>query len=1045
MSKIDIISASAGSGKTFTLTGLLKEEVDKGRARPGYVLATTFTKKAAAELQERVRTGLLKAGRIDDAQVLATARIGTVNSVCGGLVSSFAFVLGLPVQLKVIDEDQAELVLKRTLSRVVGHEEADELAALSYRWKELKWEQVVLELVDKARTNGIDAAGLQACAGRSLDDYMKFLGSSPAGADEVNRRLIDALAGLVNAADALSDPPDNTKKANRRAKRLLARLRSGEVLPWSEWLWISKINAGASVKKQAEKVRAVAGDPEDHPRMIADARRIIELAFSIAGRLLTAYQDYKRELGLIDFVDQEVLALELLKRRDIQERLRDEIDLILVDEFQDTSPLQLAVFLALSKLCDRSVWVGDQKQAIYAFRGTDPRLMDAAIKAILKGKEPETLKNSHRSRPELVRLTSDVFQDVFEPQGISKERGRLEPAEDTEPDGLGPIVERWVLSTKNKDDDADALAVGVRELLHGSKTRVRIKGRADTRDIRPCDVAVLCRTNPDCSTVADALERAGVRAAIPRPGLMQTAEARLILAGLKLWFDPKDRLALAELLRLARNTDDPDKWLAEVIKSAGDPDSLEFDLADRIRAARKASASAGPLQVFDAVAGAVRAREFCLSRGDSDGRLHNLDALREQVVRYLSGAAEGGAGTLGGLLAAFVRLLKEKKDSQATVADENAVVVSTWHGAKGLEWPVVVIHTLATDLKGDALGVKVIDPDKDFDFNDPLAGRWLRFWPKPYAKNTRHSTFHERLGTHDAAREAKESDARETLRLLYVCWTRARDRLVLPAREGKLTKGVLSLLESDGKQMIADVKADSGEAEAVWGGRKVKLQLKKLVPEEEVEKVVEPGEDYLPAGPREYPPAWENPSTMEGKGRAGDPETIGDRLNLTGSPDMEYLGEAVHGFLAADIDGLEQSRRRDIAAGLLDRWGVADCLTPDDLLKAGDKLKAWINKRWPGATWHREIPMSYKNDAGSIVRGICDLSLQTKDGWVVIDHKSYPGGRDEATDRAAKYASQLKAYADGIAAASKKPVLEQWIHLPLLGLAVPVESEMGEE
>ena len=125
-------------------------------------------------------------------------------------------------------------------------------------------------------------------------------------------------------------------------------------------------------------------------------------------------------MGAIDFVDQEVLALELLTRPELVERLRGEIDLVLVDEFQDTSPLQLAIFLALAELAPRSVWVGDQKQSIFGFRGTDPALMDAAIDAILGGDEPETLTTSYRSRRQLVALTSDVFVEPFGSRSIPR-------------------------------------------------------------------------------------------------------------------------------------------------------------------------------------------------------------------------------------------------------------------------------------------------------------------------------------------------------------------------------------------------------------------------------------------------------------------------------------------------------------------------------------------------------------------------------------------------------------------------------------------------
>src|SRR5205823_6309847 len=98
------------------------------------------------------------------------------------------------------------------------------------------------------------------------------------------------------------------------------------------------------------------------PDLQADLRTACGLVFAIAARTLRAYEDYKRAWGAIDFTDQEVFALRLLERADVRARLAGEIDLVLVDEFQDTSPLQLAIFLRLAEVARRSVWVGDQKQ-----------------------------------------------------------------------------------------------------------------------------------------------------------------------------------------------------------------------------------------------------------------------------------------------------------------------------------------------------------------------------------------------------------------------------------------------------------------------------------------------------------------------------------------------------------------------------------------------------------------------------------------------------------------------------------------------------------
>ena len=97
--------------------------------------------------------------------------------------------------------------------------------------------------------------------------------------------------------------------------------------------------------------------------------------FDIAIEALREYDAYKKRRGLIDYTDMEVLVKRLLEKETVQEVLREELDLLMVDEFQDTSPIQLEIFLKLSQLATYSVWVGDPKQSIYGFRGAEPRLM----------------------------------------------------------------------------------------------------------------------------------------------------------------------------------------------------------------------------------------------------------------------------------------------------------------------------------------------------------------------------------------------------------------------------------------------------------------------------------------------------------------------------------------------------------------------------------------------------------------------------------------------------------------------------------------------
>ena len=111
--------------------------------------------------------------------------------------------------------------------------------------------------------------------------------------------------------------------------------------------------------------------------------------------------------------------LRLLEFKDVQTEISKTIKLIMVDEFQDSSPIQLAIFIKLSEIVDRSIWVGDPKQSIYSFRGTDPVLIDAIVTRFEQKENSslsiDNLKDSWRSRPEIVDAVNRIFTPAFKP------------------------------------------------------------------------------------------------------------------------------------------------------------------------------------------------------------------------------------------------------------------------------------------------------------------------------------------------------------------------------------------------------------------------------------------------------------------------------------------------------------------------------------------------------------------------------------------------------------------------------------------------------
>jgi ATP-dependent helicase/nuclease subunit A len=255
--KVETIIASAGTGKTYRLVEEIVAEVVGGTA-PHRVLATTFTRKAAAELAGRIRARLIESGRADLAAAMLSARIGTVNSVCGSLISEFAFELGRSPVAEVIAEDRQAAIFSRAVGGVIeesgpaisGVAERFGLQARSYAMHGRTvrgWHDEVRRAVDLARSNGVPSDRLAHCAERSAASLVSLLPEAAAG--ETAEVLDAALRAALDACKGELDRNRGALKATTVSKdvpvveKALRTLSAGDRLPWSDWARLTKLGA----------------------------------------------------------------------------------------------------------------------------------------------------------------------------------------------------------------------------------------------------------------------------------------------------------------------------------------------------------------------------------------------------------------------------------------------------------------------------------------------------------------------------------------------------------------------------------------------------------------------------------------------------------------------------------------------------------------------------------------------------------------------------------------------------------------------------------
>ena len=137
-------------------------------------------------------------------------------------------------------------------------------------------------------------------------------------------------------------------------------------------------------------------------------------------------------------------------------------------------------------------------------------------------------------------------------------------------------------------------------------------------------------------------------------------------------------------------------------------------------------------------------------------------------------------------------------------------------------------------------------------------------------------------------------------------------------------------------------------------------------------------------------------------------ERFNARISVKGNPEMDALGSAIHAYLATDYVRLTDDKRMKLAQKIMKNWDVEMAVDSSEVVAAGQRLIRFMDKHYNGYQVFKEWLMSMRNEEGQLIQGWIDLLLETPDGYVIIDHKNYPG--QDAEERVKKYAPQLRAY-----------------------------------
>ncbi len=1086
---LKIISAGAGSGKTYSLTQemtrlLMPNAEGKAEVRASGILATTFTNKAAAELKERVRVKLLEEGLTEQADELGNAMIGTVHAIGVQLLKRFAFEAGVSPDVDIIADDDQETIFNQSLATILTEERTQLMEQLSSQLGFKKntafikdWRRDLRTITDYARANNMGMEVLEKSRDYSIQSYFSLLPEvSKRSAQAFKERLSYLLENTIIEVDHTEDSTKAKQTLLSKLKNFNTELRLRDSLYWYEWLGIAKAcdKAPRKCRDAVEDLRAFALEHDAHPDFHQDLKAYIHHTFELAIEALKEYENYKKSRGLIDYTDMEVMILKLLDNKMVVEVLEDELDLLLVDEFQDTNPIQLKIFLRLTKIAKQSIWVGDPKQSIYGFRGAAPELMQAVMEST---SNIQVLGNSWRSREDLVNSTNGLFTEAF--HQIPAERVALEVAPDfvktKEDPQLETAMQHWLIDfmegnrVPGKGWLEKALAKAISEFLK-EEYYVRIKGENSVRPLRPSDIAILCRTNKSCQELATALHTQGIKASISRAGLLETAEACLIHACLKYILNDQDSLSIAEIMLLMeqQSIENIVEHRLDYLATLEQKDKYQHWGQDNphikaLAELRPQMQEMSATEILNLVIERLDIRRIAAGWGNAQQRFDNIDSLRSMALQYEENCNRlHNAATLGGFLLWLNELGRAGKDEQGAGADEQAIQVLTYHKSKGLEWPVVICYDTGKQLRENVFDVRIISELEELNLEDPLAGRLLCFWVNPYGDLVKNTALMNAIDNHPDRQKIRQAALDEEARLLYVGFTRARDYLILPIvpkHRGKCNyTNWINRVFHHGQEEIPSVDPIAQVCMWSWQGKVIPVKRSVFEFAKEIPKADSKEETafrYLPAyqGEQFHPSAhpdtpddlFKNLVVKTKKSLAYCPPLqLPEQMDL----DINHLGQLFQLFIRSDRPHYALSMREKTADYLIRQYGMDDWLDSLSLIKISNHYHKKLTQLFGPIELQNSVFFRYQEDH-RFFKGKLDYLITRPSGErilitdVLISLEDFKRRRFRKSEELGAFL-----YAAELYLRAKNPMeggFQHWLHFPLEGRLMPLELLLEEE
>ncbi len=764
-----LLEANAGSGKTSVLVERFVRSVLEDGVRPSRILAITFTERAAGELRARVRQRFVELGRRDMARETESAWVSTIHGFCTRVLRAHAIAAGLDPTFTVLDEAAARPLHDRAwddaLARLLAGPNAAAALDLVAAYDADRLRTAIVFAHDALRSAGQTRPRLPRPAGLADPHALRAPLQVAVAAASAELRLAGAGKTVCTARERLE-----------RCAQLLDATPPGAPLATAGAKLSFPTNANALKGPACAQYLAAL---EAYASACRDARAAVAVGLldELLGDYADAYADAKAARAALDFDDLELHARDLLDREPALRRTYAErFERVMVDELQDSNPLQLDLFQALDR--DDLFLVGDEQQSIYGFRHADVDVFRRLRARYAQDGRVATLATNFRSHGAILDTINAAFTPRFGPDFVALREGR-EPAP-----ASAPLVELLIT------DQAGWEGVDLGEVRPGTKAwrqaearllAQRVRELVDAGLHRPEDVVVLLRALGDLPVYERALEDQGLLTmSVGGRGYWGRQVVRDLCAWLAALANPRDEAALYGVLasplvglssdalaHIARAGGKGHAWRAIAGDAAlrellTDDDRERLDVFTARFSAERALAPRLALdELLRRVVDATGYDLHVLTLQGGARRLANIHKLLRLAAEFERDRGRDVRG-LADLATAELEAEARETDAPVELGDVKAVRLMSVHAAKGLEFPVVCIADLGRQRPADG--------DEDLLVAEGEVGLRL----VGLDGTSEPALAYERLRDRARGRAAREEE-----RVMYVALTRARERLVI--------------------------------------------------------------------------------------------------------------------------------------------------------------------------------------------------------------------------------------------------------------------------